>query len=171
MNIVTFTVLLCSLLNQSQDCISRSNEYWIIGGKYRFDPILLVAISIYECDLSDKNNIRKYPADLCPMGLRISKRMNLTRYQIIDEATARLSYFSKITADHKESYPYLMHYNSGWKHVHNKYAWQVMAIYKTLYGFELNKIEKRNVNSRTKQIIQGINQNVFYLDYSIGIHN
>lgn len=157
MNIVTFTALLCSLLNQSQDCITRSNEYWIVGQRYNFDPALLVAISIYECDLSDKNIYDgKYPKDLCPMGLRVSRKSNLTRYKIIDLATARLSYFAKITSDHTESYPYLMHYNSGWKHIHNKYAWQVMGIYKTLYGFELNKIDKRNLNSRTKQIIEEI---------------
>lgn len=160
MNIVTFTALVCSLFNQSQDCIARSNDYWLVGQKYNFDPILLVAISIYECDLSDKTKDKGYPRDLCPMGLRVTSRKKYTRFQIIDKATSRLDYFRTNTSNHTESYAYLMHYNSGWKHVHNRYAWQVISIYDSLYGFELNKIELRNINSRTKQIIEGIQKNV-----------
>lgn len=160
MDIAAFTVLLCSLTNQ--ECIARAEEYWITGYKYNFAPTILVAISIYECDMRDDVEVKIYDKhnqisrkDLCPAGLRVdyklSKKMSgLTRLEIIDRATVKLSYFRHVTSNYIESNAYLNHYNSGFRHVKNFYGWQIRAIDKTL---RKDYSPTKHVNGRTKEII------------------
>lgn len=165
------TILLCSILNT--DCVERAGEYYIIGIKYDFDPVLLIAIDIYECDLRDdvyaefldKNN-KILAIDLCPMGLRVPGkfRKKLDRLGIIDQATQILDYFRTNTKKCQEAHAYLNHYNSGWKHVKNNYGWQVTAIYHTLLRKELTKYELNKLNSRTKQIIKDLKNDLYSTD-------
>lgn len=151
-----FITLMCSLIQTN--CQERAAEYWSVGTRYNFDPVLLVAIDIYECDLHSSKQSNKFPRDLCPMGLRVYQHQKLmSRIEILDRATARLDYFRRNTINHSESYAFLDHYNSGWVHIHNKYGWQIIGIYNTLYKYNLTNREISNLNLRTKSLIKDIN--------------
>lgn len=156
MNIAVFTALVCTLTQPN--CEQKAQEYWQSAQKYKFDPVLLVAIAIYECDLRDKVVHHKLPKDLCPMGLRVYDNKKWTRAQIIDEAANRLDFFRIVTRDHRERFAYLNHYNSGFLEVHNKYGWQVNGIYNTLLHYKLTTIEQKKLNKRTQTIIKELNE-------------
>ena len=60
------------------DCIERAQEFVEAGEMSRVDPLLLVAVSVFECnlreraELRDRKGRRVVAIDACPMGLRFT---------------------------------------------------------------------------------------------------
>lgn len=154
------------------ECKIRANEFVEVGHQTDNDPLLLIAISIYECDLNDNKDVIYSDAtgivakDVCPMGLHVKGtkinqfRAGLTRKQVIFLAGHLLHTYK--VYHHKKCKPnhtYIRHYNVGYQHLENGYDSNVWEIYTAL---KTGKSTFKKVNSRTQEIAFNIRRSLGY---------
>jgi hypothetical protein len=169
----SLSILLCSIKLligdgewAKQDCKVRAEEFVTSANKYKLDPLLLVAISTYECDLADYKDViysssRGIEArDICPMGLHVKfnlheTRAGLGRQDVIKISADLLAHYKKYHNKHCKhaNHYYLQHYNTGYNKFDNGYAANVLEIYTAL---KTGKSTLRKVSPRTQEIALNI---------------
>lgn len=174
MSVSTLAALLCAikvLISPGQwdanTCVDHAQEYIEVSNKYNIDPLVLVSINIYECDMDDykdvvySNSKGIYARDICPTGLRIKKHLYQTRggytmYEVLDKSAKLLSSYKQYHNKHcsNKSHSYLQHYNTGFKAHDNNYDNQVLEIYTALRSGKSTLSNK--VNPRAREIAHNI---------------
>jgi hypothetical protein len=175
MNVNTLAILLCaikSLISPGQwdqvSCQDHAQEYITAGEVYKIDPLVLVSIAIYECDLDDYKDVVYSSAkgifarDICPTGLRIKTNLyetrgGFSRSYVINNSAKLLGSYKKYHNKHcksKHNHTYLQHYNTGFSKHDNDYDIQVLEIYTALRSGKSTL--NRHINPRTRAIATNI---------------
>ncbi len=147
-------------------CQERAQEFMYSARKFNVDPMLLIAISVYECDLYDLRDVIYHNSqgivarDVCPMGLRVkanleNARGGLTRQEVINRASLLLVNYKRYHQKHckGKNHTYLQHYNTGFMKFDNDYDNNVLEIYTALRS---GKSNLKIINPRTREIANNI---------------
>lgn len=157
------------------ECEERAREYTSAANKYHVDALLLISLSVYECDLDDykdvvyNNSEGIYARDICPMGFRIKTELNKTRggmsrQEVINKAAKLLAEYKKYhnkKCSHK-NHSYVQHYNTGYQRFDNNYDDNVLEIYTAL---RTGKSTLRPINPRTREIANNIRRVTGHVDH------
>lgn len=168
MSVSTLAALLCAikvLISPGQwdanTCVDHAKEYIEVSNKYSIDPLVLVSINIYECDMEDYRDVIYSSSkgiiarDICPTGLRIKKHLYQTRggysfHEVLDKSAKLLASYKQYHNKHctDKNHSYLQHYNTGYKNHDNNYDNQVLEIYTALRSGKSTLSKKINLRAR-----------------------
>ena len=142
-------------------CTERAMMIETASIAHSVDPLLMVAIDVYECDLQDRDNAvylvvrgkkRLVAYDDCPMGVQIlggDKRDRHDAASLYEIAASKLQKWSEwhSKARHR-GHHFVAHYNPG----NPVYSDQVLAIWAMLGGRTVKR--GSNLTERTVEILR-----------------
>lgn len=154
-------------------CLERAVVVKDVAERHGIDPLLVVALDVYECELRDDRDAPVYKKvggkkklvgyDACPMGVRImgvERRSDYDVPALYELAAARLARWrdwcrkghpgGKYPGHLPEHHHYVAHYNQG----NLIYADQVLAVRAALAGKIARSGESRDLSPRTREIVR-----------------
>ncbi len=142
-------------------CSERAEMIESAAVRHSVDPILMVALDVWECDLQDRDNPvyevvrgkkRLVGYDACPMGVRILDVGERSRHgaaSLYELAASKLARWSRWHSRSRHSgHHFVAHYNPG----NPVYADQVLAIGAMLGGRTVKR--GPNLTARTLEILR-----------------
>lgn len=142
---------------EPSECEQRANEIFAAAARHSVDPVLMLGIDAWECDLrQDRDGLvydrgKLVAIDACPMGYRfrdVARRRQISTADLYELAAAKLEDDRRRcrTAGHRHDF--VSHWNLG----NRRYSVQVLA----LVGALLGKPPKSRVHltSRARDIVK-----------------